>query len=60
MKKKARYSEDGLFIIELFANVKCFDFYIKPSSGQFMLYFLNYSILKQNKKKWELLAFLFH
>ena len=33
-----------LFIVELFANVKCFGFYIKPSSEQLnvMLCLLNY------------------
>ena len=30
-----------LFIIELFASIKCFGFYIKPSSGHLMLYLLD-------------------
>ena len=34
----------GNFDVELFANIKCFRFYIKPSTGQclYVMYLLNY------------------
>ena len=42
--KKQGTQEMILFTVELFAKIKCFRFYIKPSSGQLyvMLYPLSY------------------
>ena len=38
-EKKQGMQKMILFIVKLFANVKCFGFYIKPSSGHLnMLY----------------------